>query len=207
MLLTPVIPTQLVIEGLDVTSVGIEGLATLDADDAAMLVATLDRTHTSLNWWAGDFALEQLIRARDGDRSLDGVPMLSDQPSNARAVRVAIAFADHQRRRPALSWSHHAHVCHLSDAHADRLLDVAEQEALTAHGLSALIRQEREDLNPPLDDGMNRRVPMPPKKRIRDMYAADPHGGYVASFDDPDVLVPLDADAVARVRAAMGGTA
>lgn len=201
---TPATTAQPALPGLQVSPVGITGLADIDEAGALELIGHLDRSHSSLNWWLGDFAVEQLIRARDGDRSLAAVPMLSDQPANARAVKVSIAFIDHTRRRPGLSWTHHHAVSHLAEADADRLLDRAEHDNLNAHTLAALVRSEREALSPPLDDGMNRRAPQPPKGRIREVFAAHPHGGYVASFTDPDRLIPLDAETVARLQAAMG---
>jgi len=190
--------------GVDVTPTSLLGLENLDAEAMTNLIANLDARHSSMNWWIGDLTLEHLIRSRSGDRSLAGVPMLSDQPANARATKVALAFPP-ERRRASLSWTHHLHVHHLDDANADRLLAIAEDEGMSAHALAALVRQERDDLAPPLDGELSRRAPLPKRRQVLSVFAAHPHGGYVASFDDPDRLIPLDADAVARLRDAMGG--
>lgn len=197
------VPLALTIPGVEVTAVGLTGLDRLDADRFATLVAHLDATSTSINWWIGDAATEQLIRARSGDRSLAAVPVPADQLHTARCVRVALTFPP-DRRRSELTWSHHLETMALGEADQDRLLEAAVVNGLSVQALRAVIRQEAEDRNPTLDPDLPIRPPRIPASAIRKAWAKHPHGGFVASFDDPDQLIPIDEHALARIRA-LGG--
>lgn len=78
----------------------------------------------SSKWWHGDII--NFVRENHGDKysqlaSITGVP----EGSLRNVASIASKFAP-ERRRPAVSWSHHAAVASLPDEVADRLLIEAE---------------------------------------------------------------------------------
>lgn len=153
------------------------------ADDLASLPvpALVDALVSAAKWWdatewaLGDLVVEAMRRARDGHPLPEEVWHRLHQASAARAATVAVAFP-RARRRPLLTWGHHEQVAKLTEAHQDRLLDLAEAEGLTVRALRAVMRQEAEDLRPELG-GMPVRgwKPAPAlARRVGELLAAHP---------------------------------
>lgn len=137
------------IAGVTITSTGAVGLGSIDADGAHRLLTGVETATSATNWIIGDLTLEQMVRSQSGDTSLDTVPMPADQAHARRCLRVAIEFP-HERRRPALSWSHHDTVHALDPDAQDRWLDDAEQHGWTVATLRERIREDQEQASPPL---------------------------------------------------------
>lgn len=167
---------QLTIPGVDLSPTGVTGLEHLDAGGAERLVRAVDVGTSAMHWVTGDVAIELMLRARLGDRSLDAVEMPQNQALTARCVRIALRFP-HARRRSALTWSHHELVAGRPEHHQDRLLDLAEAEGLTVRALRALMAQEAQDARPELDGMPVRRWKPPPRlaQRVGEVIAAHPN--------------------------------
>lgn len=133
---------QLSLPGVAVTSVGASHLDRIDAAGARILLGQVERATSVVNWVMGDLVLEQIIRARDGDHSLDDVPIPADQSRARRCLRVSLAFP-HDQRRPGLSWSHHDAVAQLDHDERGRWLELAEESGWTVAHLVERVKASR----------------------------------------------------------------
>jgi len=115
--------------------------------DAATALAALPRVRrlgAAVRWVQGDLVLALI----DGDTSrlwearqiIDGLD-LDDQPSLQKSIAVAM-LVPRERRRAALSWSHHAAVAGLEPEQQVRWLGEAEERGLTVRQLEEAIAAE-----------------------------------------------------------------
>ena len=101
-------------------------------------------------WWIGDWLVYG--NARYGERYARAVRATGyEAQSLMNMVYVASRFAP-ERRRPALSWSHHAEVAALAPEEQERWLDMAEQERMSARSLRSELRATRRAGNRQLRD-------------------------------------------------------
>lgn len=178
--LAPALPS------VTLTPTGAVGLDEIDADGASLLLRSVETASSAVNWLIGDLALEQMVRAMRGDTSLDTVAMPTDQAQARRALYVSIAFP-HDRRRPALSWSHHETVRKLAEtdqAAADRWLETAELEGWSVAVLRDRVREAAAAPAPPLP-GI---TPWPKEHRatvtaIAKVFAQDPSASVLVHGD------------------------
>jgi len=136
--------------------VGVLGLTgDITPADALAALPRLRRFGAAWRWVVGDLVLALVDRdparlheawQQIGDLDLD------DRPSLMKSVAVALQVAP-ERRRAALSWSHHAAVAGLGADEQETWLGVAEDRGLTVGALTdAIAGDEDEDDAPPLFD-------------------------------------------------------
>jgi len=95
----------------------------------------------SVAWWIGDWLIYG--NARYGERYVRAARVTGYDPQSLmNMVYVASRFAL-ERRREALSWSHHAEVAALSRAEQERWLELAARERMSVRSLRAELRSRR----------------------------------------------------------------
>ena len=92
-------------------------------------------------WWIGDWL--RYGNAKYGERYSRAVKVTGyDRQTLMNMVYVASRF-ESERRRPTLSWSHHAEVAGLSAEEQDRWIERAEAERMSVRDLREQVRTER----------------------------------------------------------------
>ncbi len=100
-------------------------------------------------WWIGDWLIYG--HARYGERYTRAARTTGYDPQSLmNMVYVASRFSP-DRRRPRLSWSHHAELAALSWREQEQWLDLAEDERMSVRSLRAELRSARR--NKLLHDG------------------------------------------------------
>ncbi len=132
-------------------------------------------------WWLGDWL--RYGNLRYGERYARAAQVTGyDRQSLMNMVYVASRF-EPARRRPGLSWSHHAEVAALEGVERDRWLDLAEAQCMSVRSLrielQALRRRRRREgalesgmETPPPDAGHDARVVCPNCRCVIDWHGA-----------------------------------
>lgn len=105
---------------------------------------TLDTMGAGLNWWRGDWLNKG--EAKFGETYAQAVQETGRSEQTLMNVAWVARVFPMERRREALSWSHHAEVAALDPDVADRLLDRAEAENLSKSSLRELVREAKKKI-------------------------------------------------------------
>ena len=104
----------------------------------AGLCSTLVSAQSAGNWWLGDWCnYGAEAYGEEAEQYLDQVPLASRKGYAWVAARITP-----ERRREALTWSHHRLVAGLDATRADLLLDAAEREQWPAQRLREAIAEQ-----------------------------------------------------------------
>ena len=103
----------------------------------AGMCPTLVAAQSVGNWWMGDWIRHGETFGEEAEQYLDQIPLSS------RKVYVWVAAQiPPERRREALTWTHHRLVAGLDPTRADLLLDAAEREQWPAQRLKEAIAEQ-----------------------------------------------------------------
>ena len=200
---------SLALPGLEVTAVGIDtvGIPAATALDALRAIRPVGR---AWRWSQGDLVLalcgHELTELHLAWTAIAGMD-LDERASLMKSVLVAAAFPI-ERRRAALSWSHHDLVHQLDADDADEWLRLAEQERWTCHTLSERLRVAKEshrqeelpDIAPPKPWAKQH---APTIAALGKLFGEDPTAVVLVAADGTFVQLPGDDP---RVRAAIETT-
>lgn len=100
-------------------------------------------------WWIGDWLLGG--EALFGDKYLQAIHLTGNEQQTLMNKRWVAGRIPAERRREALSFTHHAEVAGLRPEEQERWLDAAERDCLTCGELRQAIRAEKK--RPTEDNG------------------------------------------------------
>jgi hypothetical protein len=95
----------------------------------------------SVGWWIGDWLTYG--NARYGERYSRAARTTGYDPQSLMNMAYVASRFTVERRREALSWSHHAEVAALSHAEQERWLDLAERERMSVRSLRTELQAAR----------------------------------------------------------------
>jgi hypothetical protein len=105
------------------------------------LLPRVDFIKNATNWWLGDLILYG--EAAYGELHSQYLPEDTASISAYKTARWVASRIESERRRPALSWSHHREVAPLEHEAQEQLLDLALAENLSVHALRKLIKEKK----------------------------------------------------------------
>lgn len=114
----------------------------LTFEDWRDLGITLGRADRAVSWWIGDWWIAGKAYGERVD-VVQAEDWIGPSHQTCRHLAVVCAAFEVCRRRHTLTFKHHTEVVALEPADADRLLDAAEANKLSAMELRALVRRLR----------------------------------------------------------------